>query len=317
MSQKNHYLPIFYQKRWATNGQVCVYSRPHKEARVLRKHPAGVGYETDLYTANGCHPVVASYLENHFFKTTDDLAAKALAIIEQGQWNPMDTLVRSGWTRFIMSLLHRTPEEIRAMLALISSYVELTREKFEARYDEIRTTSDPPNFEDYWNAQLSDFVGRVWIQANQRTIDSKKIGDHINSLIWQVIEIHGAYTFITCDRPIIMTNGMIAPGSHLALPIGPRKLFLATNTPNVIRSIEQRESDELATFVNNRIAQQARRFCIATDDTHLRFFAKRFGQRLPSSPFETILLSDDGASKLLQQLEAMFNSLPSHELAPA
>ena len=77
MPQKNHYLPVFYQKRWAgTDGRVYSYSRPHKAGIVLRRHPSAVGYETDLYTVRGGDPVVASYLEQHFFKTTDDLGAE-------------------------------------------------------------------------------------------------------------------------------------------------------------------------------------------------------------------------------------------------
>ena len=45
--------------------------------------------------------------------------------------------------------------------------------------------------------------------------------------------------------------------------------------------------------VNDRIVRQARRFCIGTNDTHLTFFARRFGDRLPSSPLETIKLPTD------------------------
>ena len=38
--------------------------------------------------------------------------------------------------------------------------------------------------------------------------------------------------------------------------------------------------------INDKIVRQARRFCIGVDDTHLSFFAKRFGEMLPSSPFD-------------------------------
>lgn len=305
MPQKNHYLPVFYQKRWAgTDGRVYSYSRPHKAAIVLRRHPSAVGYETDLYTVRGGDPVVASYLEQHFFKTTDDLGARALATIERGQWNPMEAHTRSNWTRFVMSLLHRTPEEIRAIFDLVSKFAGTARQIFETRYVAIKNASDPATFEEYWKAQLSDFIGRIWITATQRTIDSRKIGEHINNLFWRVIEIHGYYTFMTCDRPIVMTNGLDKPDGHLALPIGPRKLFVAAKTHQVAQAIAQLESDELAVSVNDRVVHQARRFCIATNDTLLRFFDKRFGEQLPSSPLDGIMLTDEGASMLMEQFEA-------------
>ena len=88
MAEDNHYVPIFYQKRWAIrpDRRVCVYSRPYKDARVQRKHPKGVGYQPDLYTVTNTDAAVATYLERQFFKVTDDLAAKALSVIEAGQW---------------------------------------------------------------------------------------------------------------------------------------------------------------------------------------------------------------------------------------
>ena len=98
MTEKNHYIPIFYQKRWAADdGTVCPYSRPFKQARARRVHPAGNGYQKGLYMVPGVDPIVANYLERHFFKVTDDTGAEALSILEKGQWEPMDSRVRSGW----------------------------------------------------------------------------------------------------------------------------------------------------------------------------------------------------------------------------
>ena len=101
-----------------------------------------------------------------------------------------------------------------------------------------------------------------------------------------------------------MTNGLDRPDGHLALPIGPRKLFVAGNNPQVVQSLVGSDSDNLGKFVNDRIVRQARRFCIATDNTHLRFFTKRFGEKLPSSPL------DEGISMLMRQFEAALDIQP-------
>jgi hypothetical protein len=69
MPEDNHYIPIFYQKRWAgPDDQVRVYSRPYRNIQVKKKHPAGIGYQTDLYTAADPDIAVATYLEREFFK---------------------------------------------------------------------------------------------------------------------------------------------------------------------------------------------------------------------------------------------------------
>jgi hypothetical protein len=273
-------------------------------------HPAGAGYETDLYTADSSDLRIARYLEDRFFKITDSEGAKSLAFIERGQWNSMDSKVRTGWTRFVLSLLQRTPNEMKVIFDVVSKYTESKRSTFEAHYESIRASAAWPTFEEYWADQLSETTARIWIQATQRNIDSKKLGQYINDLYWRVIEIHGSFTLMTCDRPIVMTNGLDRPDGHLALPISPEKLFVAANNPQAVQFLDGSDSDNLAKSVNDRIVRQARRFCIATDDTHLKFFTKRFGEKLPSSPLDDLLLTEEGISMLMRQFEAALDVQP-------
>ena len=289
MAEDNHYIPIFYQKRWAVHAdkRVCVYSRPHQKAHVQRKHPKGVGYERDLYTVTNTDAVVASYLEQQFFKITDDLGSKALAVIEAGQWQPMDTRVRSGWTRFIVSLLHRNPEQIGTYLQTVSRYAMILKPQYERLYHNRKDANHPPTFDEFWQSILPEVVGRHWIKLIQTTIDSKFAGQHFNNLIWRVLDFKSPRTFLTGDRPVIMTNGMFKSDSHLAIPIGPRKLFIAAHTTNLADTLVRDKADDVIAFVNDKIARQARRFCIGINDSQLSFFTKRFGEMLPSTPFDT------------------------------
>jgi hypothetical protein len=96
----------------------------------------------------------------------------------------------------------------------------------------------------------------------------------------------GAPIPISDGRPIIMTDGLVKSRDHLALPIGPRSLFVATNTEkseNLIRSMDPRD---LMQQVNDRVASQARRYVYGTDEGQLRFVANRLGRQNPSTPLE-------------------------------
>jgi hypothetical protein len=271
MAEDNHYVPIFYQKRWVIrpDRRVCVYSRPYKDADVQRKHPKGVGYQRDLYTVTNTDAAVATYLERQFFKVTDDLAAKALSVIEAGQWGPMDTTTRSGWTRFIMSLLHRNPEQVGRFLQIVSEYVAVIKPHYENLYNNKKDANHLATFDEFWQDILPEVIGRRWINLIQTTIDSKSVGEHFNHLVWRVLDFKSSYTFLTGDRPIIMTNGMIKIDSHLAIPIGPRKLFIAAHTTELADAFTRDKADNVIAFVNDKIVRQARRFCIGVDDTHL------------------------------------------------
>jgi hypothetical protein len=46
--------------------------------------------------------------------------------------------------------------------------------------------------------------------------------------------------------------------------------------------------DNVVAFVNDKVVRQACDFCIGINDSQKAFFAKRFGERLPGSPFDVM-----------------------------
>ena len=84
MSENNHYLPIFYQRRWGTRAQqACLRilaTLQNAPQEILEASPAGVGYQTDLYTVSDVDAAGREDLplRSNSSLVTDDLAAKAL-----------------------------------------------------------------------------------------------------------------------------------------------------------------------------------------------------------------------------------------------
>ena len=87
-----------------------------------------------------------------------------------------------------------------------------------------------------------------------------------------------------------MTNGLSGPDAHLALPIGPRILFVAANTEQTEHMIRSWEPRRLMEHVNDRVAAQAVKYVWGIDDSQLRFVEKRLGRMLPSTPLDTAFL---------------------------
>jgi hypothetical protein len=83
-----------------------------------------------------------------------------------------------------------------------------------------------------------------------------------------------------------MTNGMVRPEDHLALPIGPRILFVATNTLEMEHNIKSMSPRQLMEHVNDRVVSQARKYVWEVDDKQLRFIQNRLGRMEPSTPLE-------------------------------
>jgi hypothetical protein len=148
---KHHYIPVFYLKQWAgADGRICEFSKPYDRVKARRVFPHATAYVHGLNRIPGLPPHEADFLESYFFKLSDDLAAKALQILLSGartlKFSPK---VKSGWSRFITSLMMRNPEMVeRSMLAAKALY-EQSRADLQASYARHRNPTDPPTYEEY------------------------------------------------------------------------------------------------------------------------------------------------------------------------
>lgn len=287
IGEKHHYIPVFYSREWAgLDGRLCEYSRPYREVKPQWKHPDATGYVRGLYTVPKNDPIVSEYIERHFFRVTDNGAAVVARQLRIEGRNDLFSLDRSSWSRFIISLMLRNPEYVARMAAEVAGFYARTDN--EEKYQELRGPNDPATFEEYVAKRMFHPAGRMSAYALQKIIDSPMMGGHLNQMRWSVVTFKNErHTLLTSDRPIIMTNGIISRGDHLALPIGPRMLFVATNniqTENMIRTIDP---EILIAQVNHRVASQARKYVYGCDDRQLRFVENRLGRKWPSTPLET------------------------------
>jgi hypothetical protein len=113
---KHHYIPKFYLKQWAgDDGRLCEFSRPYKDVVARRIYPDATAYERGLYTFNELSPAMSDYIEQRFLLHADNLAYAVLRNLLKGNFTGLTRDMRSGWSRFIMTLIHRTPEAIERL----------------------------------------------------------------------------------------------------------------------------------------------------------------------------------------------------------
>lgn len=291
---KHHYIPVFYLKQWAgSDGRVCEFSKPYDRVKPKRVHPDGTAYVHGLNTIPGLPPHEADFLESYFFRLTDNFASLALRILLSGD----ETLnfsqdVKSGWSRFITSLLMRNPEAVeRSMLAAKALY-EQSRDELYADYAQHRKADDPPTYEEYAAKHSPNPAGRGGAVLLQQIIDNPTIGKHINNMRWIVLKAHRPkFTLLTSDRPVVMTNGLKYENSQIILPISPWHVFIATNTEKTERFIESVFArGQMIQQVNERVTLQARKYVYALSDAQLTFVSRRLGKQYISNPLENLPL---------------------------
>lgn len=125
--------------------------------------------------------------------------------------------------------------------------------------------------------------GKAAFHMLPAAIQNEELGQHIIQMNWSVIEIYSG-SFLISDEPVIISNGISKPDGHIAMPISPTKLFLATNNRQTYNRIFGLQK-ELVRKVNQKVVGRARHFVGARDASQKRFIENRFGRE----PAESVI----------------------------
>jgi hypothetical protein len=289
--QKHHYIPVFYLRQWMGGDDlVCEFSKPYDRVRPRRTHPDGTGYVRGLNTIPGVRPHEAQWLEDVFFKVADDAAARALRILlTPSPWN-MSVDEKSGWSRFLISLINRHPESVEKHRLAAEALFNENLPVIEADYLAGRKPTDPPTYLEWTTIHSPNPAGRIQVRLMQSVIDSDLTGRGLNSLRWMVLyDPHPKHLLLTSDRPVVMTNGLNKTNSQLLIPISPRHVFVATNnvdTEKYVRGVWNNR--QLIQQINDRVSLQSRKYVWGLSDAQLPFVSKRLGQAWTADPVENI-----------------------------
>ncbi|NMN57422.1 MULTISPECIES: DUF4238 domain-containing protein [unclassified Xanthobacter] len=278
LPQRHHYIPEFYLKGWVSpDGRLCQYSRNGGAVKPLRRSPKATGFVDGLYQLEGFPPHLKQQIECKFFRPVDSLAADALRQLNQGNVT-LNARLRSAWTRFLLSLLLRCPEDIDILKNWWKIEFIRTDETEEMEYQSRRSASDPETFSEYLMSRPIHEVEIHGYNTLIKLIDNARVGQTINNMHWKIVQLSKeCVPLMTSDRPIIRTNGLIKPNGHLAIPIDPTRLFVATSDDKMIEYLNHAPLRQIAKEVNQHIVRSAVRFSYAVDDSHLKFVKKNFG----------------------------------------
>jgi hypothetical protein len=137
--QRHHYIPQFYLKRWAgTDGRLCEYSRPFDSVKARRVHPKGTAFVPGLYTVPDIADKAADAFEKRFLLIADQLAYDALELLLSDQPIVWTEDTRSGWSRFIHSLVRRNPETVARYKVASARVYRDALDDFRANYFDRR-----------------------------------------------------------------------------------------------------------------------------------------------------------------------------------
>ena len=270
--KKHHFIPKFYLKRWTgTDGKLCEFCRRRQLVETRRCYPSATGYEENLYMIDHVPPEESQVVEQRFMSRVDQDASNALNVLLAG--GQLDGKLINGWSRFLMSLLQRSPERVARIKEKARQAYADEMPKHEALYLELRKPSDPQTFEEYRAKTDAESTARLAGRMLQDFSDLPNLGRCLNNMIRSVVTIHrSCRELLTSDMPVIRSNGLGRRDAFLILPVSPGHLFVSTNDRDVHNSIShEMQTGGLLERINDQVVKQSHKYVYGVDDKQLRF----------------------------------------------
>jgi hypothetical protein len=182
---------------------------------------------------------------------------------------------RAFWVTFLISLQQRNPQKVSELKETSYRILRDTLESLRSTYPSRKTPDDPETFDDFLRrAEDTKYFKKMIPLMLQDAILLKKTTNIILNFHWDVLSFDKYnHSLLSSDRPVIMSDGLMQSDGCIALPIGPRALFLASRTPAITRTIRRKRN--LAETINTAVVRQAHQYVYGTDNAQHDFVEKR------------------------------------------
>jgi hypothetical protein len=288
--QIHHYIPEFYSKGWADHsGKVVRFDKPFDKLIDRKVFPSQVEFERNLYSIPGTDPDKAQLIEMSFFKNVDNDAADALRVIIDKNSPNLDVEIRIAWTRFMLSLMHRTPSSFHAMKDSLTSLISRPDSYTQDRYEKIRSPDDPKLFEDFMVKNDPFAIEKYAYSIIPKLMNSRKLGQLIISMIWGKIEIgETCHDLLLSDNPIVMSNGIGHDEGYILIPLNPKFILYCAYSEKIRSKLFSDGVGNLVKKINKIAVCRARHFIISENLKQKRFVEKHFGTNRMDESLEIV-----------------------------
>ncbi|MER9251462.1 DUF4238 domain-containing protein [Mesorhizobium sp. M0598] len=235
-------------------------------------------------------PEVAQQFESTFLAPVDSGAARSMQLMLQHKdGEKLTKPYRQAWTRFLLSLLFRMPADIKTLKANIRDDWIMSIPDMQDKYTEARRESDPLSLAEFLDGQDDSVYEESAMGIAKKMIAHANISGTIRNMYWSIVSLEGTdFSLLTSDRPVIITEQLNLPESHILLPIGPHHLFVAVHSRRHSTFLRSRTKTQLARLVNLTVVESATEVVYGHNDKQERFVAHRLGTNRPPSQLERV-----------------------------
>lgn len=270
--ERHHFIPQFYLRPWlGDDNKLQEFGRvpPSGQVRSRRMGTASVGFAMNLYSLPGVTEDTKQNVEREYYGAVDRTAAAVRDKLLAGSIS-LTKQERHNWTRFILSLEGRHPEEMAKLKAIVAQHVKSPTEDMRAAYLKMRLDRQPKDWDELISSLFDGAPELIAIMGSIKLIANAPSLIVIENLHWYVLDTSEVTRkLMTSDRPVIFTGGAGHPEGHIALPISPDKLFVATSYREFGERLRRWPQGKLVRACNHAIVGQAKHHVYGVDASNL------------------------------------------------
>lgn len=274
---QHHYVPEFLLKQWHSGADKKLTQFQWMRGVLLpeRFSAKAVAKAPHLYSQRMHDPMPNVMLERDFMgpHIDDPAAVVHKEILANGHEN-LTSQERYEWSRFLLSLLVRTPEMIdfmrRAGRRLMASAMDeqpdamlhLRKNDAQGTLREWAEVNRPHLFED------------VGVRTLPAVLTSPDLNNAILSSGWSTVSLTDSNVdALIADNPVVYL-GDIKQGFSFMVPISPRMAFVVASHPQDLSRVLEMRRTGLTKSVNRHLVKHARRYVYATGQQHKALIEK-------------------------------------------
>lgn len=288
--KRHHYLPVFYQEGFCSDGFLWIYDR--KENRFRRDQPVNTGVIGKYYTFDTASGEESAAVEEFLAQWVDTPAKNAIDKIVRG--GPLSARERSDFSLFLSFLRVRTPDfekEYKVSMKAMGEGLFRRMCYDDERSDRMLRKMDPvqivgremgfQEFKDFMFSQVEAVPTKLgWLDVMRETaVRSAKV---LFSMRWTLLAAPAGTAFITSDNPftVIPPPGVAAAGfaTPRAIKIVPltSTAALGIGDPEEDFECEIREVPEkTVAAINDAVATGCDRFILSPGNDEGRALLER------------------------------------------
>jgi Protein of unknown function (DUF4238) len=278
---QQHYVPRFLLAQWhsGSDNKLTQFQWLRGEIRVDRFNARSVAKENHLYSQRLHESSPNVTVERDFLGPHIDEPAAAVhkRILSDGH-EGLDDQQRFEWSRFVLSLLVRTPEMIDFMRRAGRQLMGQALDEQPDGMLHLRQHDPTTTLKRWAEVNRPHLMEDVGVRTLPAVLTSPQLNHRILEGTWSTMSLEDSNVdALISDNPVVYL-GDIKEGFSFMLPISPKRAFVVCSSPSDTAKVVEMKRTGLTKSVNRRLVQRAKRYVYSTGLQHELLIRKHLRQ---------------------------------------